>query len=138
MPKQLQISIGQHSEQGRKETNQDFHGAYVPNEPQLSAKGIVVALADGISSSRVSRIASETAVKSLVEDYFCTSEAWSVKKSAQRVLMAANSWLHAQTQQSQYRYDKELGYVCTLSALVIKSTTVHVLHVGDSRIYRLQ
>jgi len=36
------------------------------------------------------------------------------------------------------RYDKELGYVCTLSALVIKSTTVHVLHVGDSRIYRLQ
>src|SRR5439155_17017728 len=29
------------------------------------------------------------------------------------------------------------GYVCTLSAMVIKSTTAHLFHVGDSRIYRL-
>ena len=37
------------------------------------------------------------------------------------MLTATNSWLHAQTRQSQYRYDKDRGYVCTLSALVIKS-----------------
>jgi signal transduction histidine kinase len=30
------------------------------------------------------------------------------------------------------------GYVCTLSALVIKSTTAHLFHVGDARIYRLR
>ena len=52
--------------------------------------------------------------------------------------MATNSWLYSQTQQSQYRYDKDKGYVCTLSAIVIKSTTAHILHVGDSRIYRLR
>jgi serine/threonine protein phosphatase PrpC len=138
MPEQLRISIGQHSDKGRKETNQDFHGAYIPNEPQLGSKGIAIALADGISTSKVSRTASETAVKSFLEDYYCTSDAWSVKKSAQRVLTAANSWLHAQTQQSQYRFDKDRGYVCTLSAMVIKSTTAHIFHVGDSRIYRLQ
>lgn len=137
MPSQLKISIGQHSDKGRKETNQDFHGAYIPNEPQLSSKGIAIALADGISSSNVSRAASEVAVKSFLEDYFCTSDAWSVKKSAQRVLTAANSWLHSQTQQSQYRFDKDRGYVCTLSAMIIKSTTAHVFHVGDARIYRL-
>jgi serine/threonine protein phosphatase PrpC len=135
---QLKISIGQHSEKGRKESNQDFHGAYIPKEPQLSSKGIAIALADGVSSSEVSHIASETAITGFLEDYFCTSEAWSVKKSGQQVLMAVNSWLHSQTQQGQYRYDKDRGYVCTFSAMVIKSTTAHVFHVGDARIYRLR
>ena len=138
MPSQLKISIGQHSDKGRKETNQDFHGAYIPLEPQLSAKGIAIALADGISSSDVSHIASESTVKGFLDDYFCTSEAWSVKKSAQQVLTATNSWLYSQTRRSQHRYDTGKGYVCTLSAMVIKSTTAHIFHVGDSRIYRLR
>jgi serine/threonine protein phosphatase PrpC/predicted Ser/Thr protein kinase len=138
MPSQLKISIGQHSDKGRKDANQDFHGVYIPIEPQLSAKGIAIALADGISSSDVSHIASEATVTGFLEDYFCTSEAWSVKKSAQRVLTATNSWLYSQTRRSQYRYDTGRGYVCTLSALVIKSTTAHIFHVGDSRIYRLR
>ncbi len=138
MPSQLSISIGQYSDKGRKEANQDFHGAYIPLEPQLSSKGIAIALADGISSSDVSHIASEATVTGFLDDYFCTSEAWSVKKSAQRVLTATNSWLYSQTRRSQYRYDTGRGYVCTLSALVIKSTTAHIFHVGDSRIYRLR
>ncbi|HQR97797.1 MULTISPECIES: bifunctional protein-serine/threonine kinase/phosphatase [unclassified Polaromonas] len=138
MSSELKISAGQYSDKGRKEINQDFHGIYVPKEPQLSAKGIAVALADGISSSAVSDVASQYAVTGFLEDYYCTSEAWSVKTSAERILSATNSWLHAQTQKSQYRYDKDKGYVCTLSAMVIKSTTAHIFHVGDSRIYRLR
>lgn len=138
MSSELKISAGQYSDKGRKEANQDFHGIYVPKEPQLSAKGIAIALADGISSSAVSDVASQYAVTGFLEDYYCTSEAWSVKTSAERILSATNSWLHAQTQKSQYRYDKDKGYVCTLSAMVIKSTTAHIFHVGDSRIYRLR
>jgi serine/threonine protein phosphatase PrpC/predicted Ser/Thr protein kinase len=138
MASQLKISVGQYSDPGRKEVNQDFYGVHIPKEPQLSAKGIAVALADGISSSEVSQIASEAAVTSFLEDYFCTSDAWSAEKSGHRVLTAINSWLHAQTRQSPYRYDKDKGYVCTLSALVIKSTTAHLFHVGDTRIYRLR
>jgi serine/threonine protein phosphatase PrpC/ribosomal protein L39E len=135
MPSQLAISIGQHSEKGRKDTNQDFHGALIPDEPLLSLKGIAVVLADGISTSEVSAIASESAVKSFLTDYYCTSDSWSVKTSAQRVIAATNSWLHAQTRQSQYLYDRDRGYVCTLSAIVIKSTTAHIFHIGDARIY---
>jgi serine/threonine protein phosphatase PrpC len=137
MSRELRISVGQCSDKGRKATNQDFHGVLVPNEPLLSLKGIAVALADGISSSDVSQVASESAVKSLLTDYYCTSESWSVKTSAQRVLAATNSWLHSQTRQSQHLYDKDKGYVCTLSAMIIKSSTAHIFHVGDSRIYRL-
>jgi serine/threonine protein phosphatase PrpC len=138
MANQLKVSVGQYSDKGRKEINQDFHGIQVPREPHLSSKGVAVALADGISSSNVSQIASETAVTSFLEDYYCTSEAWSVRTSAERVLKATNSWLYSQTQQSQGRYDKDKGYVCTLSAVVIKAATAHVFHVGDSRIYRLR
>lgn len=138
MPSQLKISVGQHSDKGRKAHNQDFHGVYIPLEPQLSLKGVAIALADGISSSDVSHIASESAVSGFLEDYYCTSETWSVKKSAQRVLIATNSWLYSQTRRSQYRYDTDRGYVCTLSAMIIKATTAHIFHVGDSRIYRLR
>src|SRR5881398_1669658 len=137
MPRELQISVGQHSDKGRKQTNQDFHGALTPGEPLLSLKGIAIVLADGISSSHVSHEASESAVKSFLTDYYCTSESWSVKTSAQRVVAATNSWLHAQTRRSDHRYDQDKGYVCTLSAMVIKGATAHIFHVGDSRIYRL-
>ncbi len=137
MSRELKISVGQHSDKGRKETNQDFHGVLIPDEPLLSLKGIAIVLADGISSSNVSRIAAESAVKGFLTDYYCTSESWSVRTSAQRVLEATNSWLHSQTRRSQYSYDKDRGYVCTLSAMVIKSTTAHLFHIGDSRIYRV-
>lgn len=137
MSHKLTISVGQHSDKGRKETNQDFHGALIPEEPLLGLKGIAVALADGISSSSVSRIAAEWAIKGFLTDYYCTSESWSVKTSAQRVIAATNSWLHAQTRRSQHAYERDKGYVCTLSVLVLKSASAHLFHVGDSRIYRL-
>ncbi|MDE2440046.1 MAG: bifunctional protein-serine/threonine kinase/phosphatase, partial [Betaproteobacteria bacterium] len=134
----LRISVGQYSDKGRKERNQDFHGVCIPREPQLGAKGVAIALADGISSSEVSQIAAQSAVTSFFEDYYCTSEAWSVRTSAEHVLTATNSWLHSQTQHSQHRYDRERGYVCTFSGIVIKSTTAHLFHIGDARIYRLR
>ncbi|MGY4458913.1 serine/threonine protein phosphatase PrpC [Bradyrhizobium sp. LB13.1] len=137
MTRGLHISVGQHSDKGRKPINQDFHGVLVPDEPMLSLKGIAAVLADGISSSTVSQIASESAVKSFLMDYYCTSESWTVKTSARRVLDATNSWLHAQTRKSQYAYDRDKGYVCTLSAMVIKATTAHIFHVGDCRVYRV-
>ncbi len=136
MPRALKISVGQHSDKGRKAINQDFHGVLVPNEPLLSLKGIAIALADGISSSDVSQVASESAVKSFLTDYYCTSETWSVKTAAQRVIAATNSWLHAQTRRSHHPAD-DRGYVCTLSAIVIKAAAAHLFHIGDSRIYRV-
>jgi serine/threonine protein phosphatase PrpC len=133
----LRISAGQYSDRGRKEGNQDFHGLVLPGAPLLETKGIALAVADGISSSDVSHVASESAVTAFLEDYYCTSETWSVKTSAERVLNATNSWLHAQNQHGSYRYARERGYVCTFSALVLKSNTAHLFHVGDARIYRL-
>ena len=137
MPRDLAISIGQHSDRGRKDTNQDFHGVLIPEQPALGLKGIAIALADGISSSSVSRIAAETAIKSFLTDYYCTSDSWTVKTSAQRVIAATNAWLHSRTRSSQARYDSDKGYVCTLSVMVLKSAAAHIFHIGDTRIYRV-
>lgn len=137
MNSSLSISSGQFSDKGRKAINQDFHGVYKPEGHLLASKGIAIALADGISSSQVSQIASKTAVTNFFEDYICTSEAWSVKQSATRVLQACNSWLYSQTRSSEHRYNLDKGYVCTFSGMIIKSATAHILHAGDSRICRL-
>lgn len=138
MKKTLKVSIGQYSTAGVKQQNQDFHGVYLPEGHVLKQKGIACAIADGIGSSNVSHLAAETAVGSFLSDYYSTSDAWSTQTSAERVIRATNSWLYAQTQQSQGRFDKDRGYVCTLSALILKQQQAHVFHVGDSRIYRIR
>ncbi|MGC4060183.1 MAG: protein kinase [Aquabacterium sp.] len=133
----LRVTLGQHSQAGRKPMNQDFHGATIPTGAHLGTKGIAIALADGIGSSAVSQVASAAAVRGFLDDYYGTSEAWSVRRAGQRVLDATNSWLHAQTQRSDARFDKDRGYICTFSALVLKGGQAHLLHVGDTRVYRV-
>ncbi|MBN8432416.1 bifunctional protein-serine/threonine kinase/phosphatase [Microbulbifer salipaludis] len=134
----LQLDIGQYSSAGLKAENQDSCGSRVPSGPPLELKGAAFAIADGISSSAVSAIASETAVKSFLDDYYCTSDGWSVQSSVTQVLKATNAWLYGQTRQSPYRYDKDKGYVCTFSGAIFRGMEAHLFHVGDSRIYRLR
>ena len=72
MTKVLNVSIGQFTSKGRKQVNQDCHGVMIPSAPLLNSKGIALALADGISSSNVSQIASATAINGFIEDYYST------------------------------------------------------------------
>ncbi|QOL81042.1 protein kinase [Pseudooceanicola spongiae] len=132
----LSVSIGQYSSAGLKPSNQDFHGALVPEGQALALKGVTLALADGISSSDVSHLAAQTTVASLLDDYYCTSDAWSVRTAATRVIAATNAWLHAQNARIP-GLDHDRGQVCTLAALILKGGEAHVLHVGDSRVWRL-
>jgi serine/threonine protein phosphatase PrpC len=137
MTSALTITIGQHSERGHKEANQDFHGALIPEGSALTLKGIAIAIADGISTSSVSRIAAESAIKTFLTDYYCTSDTWSVKTAAQRVISAANSWLYAQTRRTLDASDVDRGYVCTFTAMVLKARLAHIFHVGDCRVSRV-
>jgi serine/threonine protein phosphatase PrpC len=133
-PNSLCVETGQYSAAGRKPENQDFHGALVPEGQALLHKGIALAIADGISSSPVAHVAAETAIKSFLTDYYCTSDAWTVKTAARRVISATNSWLYSQTKHAS---SPDLGHVCTFSALILKSRKAHLFHTGDSRIWRV-
>jgi len=133
---QLSVTIGQHSQAGRKPSNQDFHGALIPDGTERTIKGITLAIADGISSSTISHEAAETAVKALMTDYYCTSDAWSVKTAASQVISATNSWIYSENRHTRVS-DMNQGRVCTLSALILKGHIAHIFHVGDSRIWRI-
>ncbi|MCQ8106220.1 bifunctional protein-serine/threonine kinase/phosphatase [Methylomonas sp. SURF-2] len=135
MSKTLSISIGAYSDKGIKAENQDFWGALIPKEPQLTLKGISVAIADGMSGSEAGKEASHCCVTAFLEDYYSTPDTWSVVHAGQKILSATNSWLHSQ---GRSRYASVKGMVSTLSVLVLKSNTAHIFHVGDSRIYLLR
>jgi serine/threonine protein phosphatase PrpC/tRNA A-37 threonylcarbamoyl transferase component Bud32 len=134
----LKLTIGSESAAGRKTVNQDYCQHAHRSDFSGQLKGVVVALADGISSSDVSQEASQAAVEGFIEDYYSTPESWSVKTSAIKVLSALNAWLFSQTQRSEHRYDKDKGYVCTFSGAIFKSHTMHLFHIGDSRVYLRQ
>jgi len=139
MKNHLDISIGEYSSAGLKEINQDCHGHKKPDDSLLTTKGIAIALADGISSSDVSQIASEAAINGFLDDYYCTSESWSVKASVEKVLLASNSWLWAQNQRNhEYRLNRDKGMVCTFSGLIFKSNHAYSFHIGDAQIARFR
>ncbi|OJX20303.1 MAG: protein kinase [Burkholderiales bacterium 68-20] len=133
----MKVTLGQHSLAKPGGPNQDFHGAMLPTGHARVARGIALAVADGIGSSRVSQVASSAAVRGFLEDYYATPDAWPVRRAAQQVLAATNAWLHAQNQRGPARFDKDSGYVCAFSALILHGHDLHLLHVGDARICRV-
>lgn len=133
MSRKLSISFGQSSDKGIKQQNEDSYGVTVPDDQLLESKGIVAIVADGMGSCAYPKEASEYVVKGFFSDYYSTPESWAVKTSGAKVLTALNSWLYGKSTDEHAR-----AYVSTFTALVLKSTTAHLLHIGDTRIYRLR
>jgi serine/threonine protein phosphatase PrpC len=128
------VTIGQHSVAGRKTANEDSFGVLVPAPADAAAMGIALAIADGLSSSAAAKQASETVVKSFLDDYYATPESWAVKRAVATVLKAVNGWLFTQGQ----RLDTPGGMATTFSGVVLKAGAAHVFHVGDTRIALLR
>ena len=135
MASKLSIRIGQYTDAGNKSTNKDSHGYKIPSAELCRTKGIAAIIADGVGGNEYAKQASEACVIGFLADYFSTAETWTVKKSALQVLTTLNSWLY---NQGRSESDPHRGKLSTLSALVLKSTTAHLIHIGDSRIYRLR
>ncbi len=133
MTTELKVALGQASDKGIKARNEDFHGALIPQGEALETKGVACAIADGMGSCEFAAEASEECVKAFLNDYYSTPDTWSVKQSGGKVLTAINNWLLSQGQSDTAR-----GMVTTFDALVLKSTTAHLFHVGDARVHRLR
>lgn len=130
----LQITFAQKSDAGRKPENQDTVGARIPEGNLLTTKGIAIAIADGVSSSKAARDASQTAIAGFLSDYYATPDTWRTQQSAMRVIQSLNSSLWGRSQNSIYGE----GYLTTFSALILKGDTGFIFHVGDTRVYRLR
>ncbi|WP_022940973.1 bifunctional protein-serine/threonine kinase/phosphatase [Psychromonas hadalis] len=130
---QLELCIGGFSDAGTRATNQDAFAVKVPSSySEKQYKGIVACLADGVSCSHNAQQASQTSVTQFINDYYCTPDSWSIKLSASKVLNSLNGWLYHHSKEN-LRHD---SLITTFSCIVFKSTSAHLFHVGDSRIYR--
>ncbi len=130
----LSVSIGHATRAGQRERNEDFVGMVTPNEPELSTKGLIAAIADGVSGNDGGRQASEYTVRGLLTDYYATPDTWPVTQALDRVIKAINSWV-----QHQGTVRKELaGMATTLTAVVLRGSFYYFSHVGDTRLYLLR
>jgi serine/threonine protein phosphatase PrpC len=130
---QLKVQVGHAAAVGPgKRLSEDFAAVRLEEPGRLA--GLAAALADGVGGAKGGRVAAETAVRGFFEGYFGQSETLPVRQSAGRAIDAVSRWIHAQG-----CADPQLeGMACTLTAVVLRGRRLHVLHVGDSRLYRLR
>jgi serine/threonine protein phosphatase PrpC len=130
----VRASVGFASDAGPRKGNEDFAGAVFGLELPRPRRDIVAAIADGIGGAKGGRIAAETAVRGFLDGFCDLPETMEVRHAAAQVINALNAWIHAQGQR-----DPNLeGMGCTFTALVLRGRQAHVLHVGDTRAYRLR
>ncbi|MDE3175286.1 MAG: bifunctional protein-serine/threonine kinase/phosphatase [Pseudomonadota bacterium] len=130
--RKLQVRSGFATERGRRPDNQDYVGAHFGASGR-SDGDIVAAIADGVGGHKGGRQAAELTVRGFIEGYVAQPATLGAQRAAARALEAINQWIHAQS-----RCDPELaGMGATFSCLILSHRTGHLIHVGDSRIYRL-
>jgi serine/threonine protein phosphatase PrpC len=127
----LVIQTGFCSERGERPDNEDYVGSLAAGD----ARSVVIAaIADGVGGAKGGRVAAELAVRGFIEGCFGTTVHTSPKEIAIRSLESINRWIHAVG-----RVDPNLqGMACTFTGLACNGRQAHVIHVGDSRLYRLR
>ena len=130
----LQIIIGQASETGLRDHNEDYCGATTPANELLATKGALLAVADGVGGNAGGREAAEMTVRGVLSDYYATPETWETTAALEKVLTALNRWIQSHAS----RHRDMAGMATTLSMLVLRGKRYTLAHVGDSRIYLLR
>jgi serine/threonine protein phosphatase PrpC/serine/threonine protein kinase len=127
----LAVRSGFCSERGDRRDNEDYIGIL---DAGVSGFGVVAVIADGVGGAKGGRVAAEIATRGFIEGYLGHPRHALPKESSTRSLDAVNRWIHAIG-----RRDPDLnGMASTLTALICRSRQIHVIHVGDSRLYRLR
>ncbi len=129
----FQVDIGHCSERGARERNEDFAAALVASAHE-AARGLIAAVADGVSAGGHGRAAAQTAVLSLVNDFHAVPATWETTVALDRLVGAHNAWL---ADHNRRRSDDASG-LSTLTALVLQGQTWTVAHVGDTRAWLLR
>ena len=128
----LQVRVGFVSETGKRAANEDYVGASL-GQGKLSNRDVVAAVADGVGGYRGGREAAEIAVRCFIDAYYSLPETMGVRRRASRALEAANSWIYAQG----HNDERLAGMSCAFSSAVLSRRLCHVIHIGDTRVYRL-
>ena len=129
----VRASIGFASKTGLRKANEDFAGAVLGAELPQPRQEVIAAIADGIGGAKGGRIAAETAVRGFLDGFCDLPETMEVQRAGARIVSALNGWINTMGRQDP----KLAGMGCTLTTLVLRGRVAHLLHVGDTRAYRL-
>ena len=131
------VEIGHFTLKGPRDLNEDFAASVRP-EPHEEARGLVAAIADGVSTGGRGLEAAQTTVMSLVEDYFGAPDTWDTTVVLDRVIGAQNAWL-ADHNRRRLGVGREGGVaMTTLTALVLRGHAYTLAHVGDTRAWLIR
>jgi len=129
----VRASVGFASRTGPRKENEDFAGALSGAELPEPRQEVIAAIADGIGGAKGGRVSAETAVRGFLDGFCDLPETMEVQRAGAKIVSALNGWIN-----TMGRHDPKLaGMGCTLTALVLRGRVAHLLHVGDTRAYRL-
>lgn len=131
----LVTSLAARTDLGRlRENNEDKFEFFVPeDEDTLARKGAFYAVADGMGGHAAGQIASEIALKAVIGNYYADSS-----PDVEKCLRAAVSSANAVIYDAARAIVERSGMGTTLTGLVLRGDESFVVHVGDSRCYRLR
>jgi serine/threonine protein phosphatase PrpC len=131
----VRLLVGTKTDLGRvRENNEDKFDFLEPDDPGvLAQKGRFYAVADGMGGHSSGQIASELALKTAFRVYYGDSAA-DPESSLLRALTDANDYLLDVARTIADRH----GMGTTFTGAVVRNDDLFVIHVGDSRLYRLR
>lgn len=131
------VEIGHFSVKGPRELNEDFAASVQP-APHDEARGLVAAIADGVSAGGRGLEAAQTTVMSVVQDYFACPDTWDTTVVLDRVIGAQNAWLADHNRRRQGQGAGGGAAMATLTAIVLRGHAFTIAHVGDTRAWLIR
>ena len=128
----LEARIGLATESGQRPTNDDYVATCQAQGSAL--QDTLAVIADGMGGGVNGRLAAETTVRGFIDAYLNLPATLGVDRAAARALTAMNSWVHAHGQSGP----APAPMATTFTALILRGREAHVVHVGDTRVYRLR
>ncbi len=129
------VDIGYSSQRGRRALNEDFGGVEQAGAHE-AGRGLIAAVADGVSSGGQGLEAAQTTVMGLLGDFFATPATWDTTVVFDRLIGAQNAWLADHNRRRQGQGGG--AALTTLTALALHGQTWTLAHVGDSRAWLLR
>lgn len=129
------VTVACKTDLGRvRENNEDKFEYFIPEDARaLAMRGLVFVVCDGMGGHAAGQIASELACKTFIDVYLNHPSA-SAEEAARAAVVAANRFVLDVARAIPSRR----GMGTTLSALILLQRQALIVHVGDSRIYRLR
>lgn len=139
---ELTPEVRHRTDKAGRPSNEDFYtippygnlpGMAGVTADDMTARGLLYVVADGMGGAAKGELASRLAVRSLVERYYADPDP-DLRASLWRAVRAANDAVYRQAQANPANQ----GMGTTLTAILLHDGKIYFGHVGDTRLYRMR